>query len=79
MALIAQLTEISKARQTVHRPVDCGYSVFTGPDGQRYVQLETFGSKERKIVNVTSQAIQINESSAAELKRLIEETFPSLR
>jgi hypothetical protein len=27
----------------------------------------------------TSQTIQLNESSAAELKRLIEETFPSLR
>jgi hypothetical protein len=79
MALIAQLKEIPKARQTVHKRVECGYSVFTGPDGQRYVQLETFGSKGRKMPGVTSQVIQLNESSAAELKRLIEQTFPSWR
>ena len=78
MALIAQLTEITKARQTVHKPVECAYSVFAGPDGQRYLQLETFGSKERKVVGVTSQSIQLSESSAAELKRLIEEIFPRL-
>lgn len=79
MALIAQLTEITKARQAVHKPVECGYSVFIGPDGQRYLQLETFGSSERKVPGVTSQSIQLNETSAAGLKRLIEQTFPSLR
>ena len=78
MALIRELKEITKDRQTVHGSVECAYSVFTGADGRRYLQLETFGSKERKIPGKTSQAIQLNESSAAELKRLIEETFPAL-
>jgi hypothetical protein len=79
MALITTIKEISKERQTVHGFVECAYSVFTGSDGKRYLQLETFGSKERKIPGKTSQAIQINEASARELKRLIDRTFPSLR
>jgi hypothetical protein len=79
MALITELKQITKDRQAVHGLVECAYSVFTGPDGQRYLQLETFGSKERQIPGKTSQAIQLSESSATELKRLIEETFPSLR
>lgn len=79
MALITELKRITKDRQNVHAAVECAYSVFTGQEGERYLQLETFGSKERKIPGKTSQAIQLNESSAAELKRLIEETYPSLR
>ncbi|HEX8619032.1 MAG TPA: hypothetical protein VF911_15720 [Thermoanaerobaculia bacterium] len=79
MALITELKEITKDRQAVHGPVECAYSVFTGSDGERYLQLETFGSKDRKIPGKTSQAIQLSESSAAELKAIIEQTFPSVR
>jgi hypothetical protein len=63
----------------VHGEVECAYSIFTAEDGRKYVQLETFGSKERKIPGKTSQAIQLNEASAGDLKRIIEETFPRLR
>ncbi len=79
MALITELKQITKDRHAVHGSVECGYSVFTGPDGERYLQLETFGSRDRKIPGKTSQAIQLNDSAAAELKRIIHETFPSLR
>ena len=79
MALITEMKKITKERHTVHGPVECAYSLFTGPDGKPYLQLETFGSNERKLTGKTSQAIQLNEASAAELKKLIEQTFPSLR
>ena len=70
---------ITKDRQSEHGEVECAYSIFTAEDGRKYVQLETFGSKERKIPGKTSQAIQLNEASAGDLKRIIEETFPRLR
>jgi len=79
MALITALKQITKDRQSVHAEVECAYSVFTGSDGEKYVQLETFGSLERKIPGKTSQAIQLNESSAASLKHIIEQTFPRIR
>jgi hypothetical protein len=49
-----------------------GTLVFTGPDGKRYLQLDTFGSRTRQIVGKVSQSIQFDVASAAELKRLIE-------
>lgn len=79
MALIIDLKKTIKERHNVHASVECTYSVFTGPDGQQYLQLETYGLKERKCRVKTSQAIQLNAVSAAELKHVIEETFPSLR
>jgi hypothetical protein len=42
MARIARLEEVVKERQRVHDPVQCGYSVFDGPDGERYLQLDTY-------------------------------------
>jgi hypothetical protein len=77
MALISTLTELKKDRNQVHGPVDCGWTVFE-EGGERYLQLDTYGSQERKILGKTSQSIQLDAKSAAELKRLIERTFPGL-
>jgi hypothetical protein len=77
MALIGQLTELHKERNSVHEPVECGYTVFdTG--GSRYLQLDTYGSPGREIPGKVSQSIQLDVESAAQLKALIEKTFPSL-
>jgi hypothetical protein len=46
--------------------------------GDRYLQLDTFGSTERQIPGKTSQSIQLNERSAAQLKILIERAFPGI-
>jgi hypothetical protein len=43
------------------------------------LQLDTYGSPERQIPGKTSQSIQLNAESAAELKRLIEKVFPETR
>jgi hypothetical protein len=77
MALITEFTELQKERNQVHGVVECGYSTFE-VEGARYLQLDTFGSTERQIPGKTSQSIQLNERSAAQLKALIERTFPGL-
>jgi hypothetical protein len=77
MALITEFTELHKERNQLHGVVDCGYSIFE-IGGARYLQLDTFGSTERQIPGKTSQSIQLNEDSAAQLKRLIERAFPSV-
>jgi hypothetical protein len=75
MALITEFTELQKERNHVHGVVECGYSTFE-VKGARYLQLDTFGSTERQIPGKTSQSIQLNERSAAQLKILIERAFP---
>jgi hypothetical protein len=77
MALITEFNELQKERNQVHSVVECGYSIFD-VDGTRYLQLDTFGSTERQIPGKTSQSIQLNERSAAQLKALIERAFPGI-
>jgi hypothetical protein len=78
MALVTAIERRDKDRQTVHGRTRCLSSVFTDTDGQLYVQLDTFGSDERQDRDKVSQSIQFNQEAAAQLKRLIEETFPGL-
>ena len=78
MALIAEFTKLQKERNQVHGVVECGYTVFE-EGGSRYLQLDTYGSQERQIRGKTSQSIQLNAASAAELRALIEKTFPEIR
>jgi hypothetical protein len=77
MALITELTELHKERTQVHGPVDCGYTVFES-GGERYLQLDTYGSHERQILGKTSQSIQLNARSAAQLNALIQRAFPGI-
>ena len=77
MALIAEFSKLQKERNQVHGVVECGYTIFDD-GGSRYLQLDTYGSPDRQIPGKTSQSIQLNADSAAQLKRLIEKTFPEL-
>lgn len=78
MALIQSIERVTKERQTVHRPTRCLASDFIGPDNVRYLQLDTYGSNDREFPEKVSQAIQLDESGARELLRLIHATFPNL-
>jgi hypothetical protein len=75
MALITEFTKLEKERNHLHGPVECGYTVFEH-NGARYLQLDTYGSQERQIPGKTSQSIQLNAESAAQLQMLIAKTFP---
>lgn len=72
MALVRRLVEVMKQRQSVHGEVKCAYSVFTGERGRRYLQIDTFGSKTRKLTGKTSQSIQFDGQSLRELKKIID-------
>lgn len=78
MALIREIHQIHKERNNVHAPVECSYCVFRS-DGKTYLQLDTYGSADRKLRGKVSQSIQLDETSARQLKRLIEEAFPAFR
>lgn len=77
MALVRDITVGTKERQSVHDEVECLASSFT-EGGERYLQLETFGSKNRVLTGKVSQTIQFNKQSAATLKHLLERTFAGI-
>ncbi|MGW4347111.1 hypothetical protein ACWEL8_18825 [Streptomyces sp. NPDC004690] len=77
MALIKDFQTVTSDTQRLHGPVTCGYRTFT-VDGQRILQLDTYGSAERQILDKISQSVQLDVDSARELLKIIEESFPDL-
>jgi len=72
MALIKRFTQARMDRNSVHQPVDCTYTVFADDRGTRYLQLDTYGSKERKLTGKKSQSIQLGPEALAQLRTILE-------
>ena len=78
MALVRALKEGRKDKQGVHEETECSYTIFSDDQGNRFLQLDTYGSPGRKLTGKVSQTLQFDVQAASHLKRLIEETFPVL-
>lgn len=78
MALITKFEPMgASASGRVHGPVECGWAMFES-GGTRYLQLDTYGSRTRAMPGKVSQSIQLDETGARELVRLLTQAFPSL-
>jgi hypothetical protein len=75
MALIKSFTKLQQDSTRVHDAVDCGYRVFESA-GKHYLQLDTYGSRDRALPGKTSQTIQLDEFGARELTSIIRAAFP---
>jgi hypothetical protein len=83
-----EVEEVSLARvtgfekQSIHNAkphpteTECDWTFFEHA-GQRYLQISSSGSKERKSAGVT-QTYQFDLSGARELKRIVATAFPEL-
>jgi hypothetical protein len=47
-------------------------------NGQRFIQLDTYGSNEREHSEKVSQSVQFDKKAAEQLLKLIREAFPDL-
>jgi hypothetical protein len=75
MARVRRFMKIEVGSAKKHpTEVDCGYAVFSS-DGDRYLQISSYGSKDRDQPGTVSQTLQLNRSMAFELKALIDEAF----
>lgn len=78
MAKIARFEGSPPAEQTRrHTDVLCGYRTVRFGD-ETLLQLDTYGSAERRIPGKTSQSLQLDATAAAELVRIIAATFPGV-
>lgn len=48
-------------------------------NGEQVLQIDTYGSPERKDVGTISQSIQVDAAMAGELIAIIREAFPGIR
>lgn len=77
MAMICEFHHVAAEKNGLHKPVSCGWRAFRVGE-KSILQLDTYGSADRRIPNKVSQSIQIDREGASELIRLIRDTFPGL-
>jgi hypothetical protein len=74
MAIVRRLTQLKLERETSHSEVkDCTYSVITGGDGRRSLQIDTYGSAQRKMQDKKSQSIRFSPEAIDQLRRILAE------
>ncbi|WP_428248859.1 hypothetical protein [Ferrovibrio sp.] len=75
MALIQKFEHISMDRNKVHDPLfRCTYTSFE-QDGQKYIQIDSYGSSKREYKEKKSQQFQLNKDSAAQLITILKKEF----
>ncbi|MEO8008502.1 MAG: methionyl-tRNA formyltransferase [Betaproteobacteria bacterium] len=76
MALVAKLVHQVLEKDSVHMKVDCTYSIIVDNKGQKYLQLDTYGSAGRKIPGKKSQSIRLSPEAITQLLNIIKEIRP---
>ena len=72
MALVENITPLKLGRDVDHRSVECTFDVITNTDGERFLQLDTYGSSERKLQGKKSQSLRLSPSALQQLKQIIQ-------
>ena len=71
MALVTRLDQITLERTTPHDEVECTYSIVLGDNGERFLQIDTYGSRERQMPGKKSQSIRLSPEAISQLRQII--------
>jgi hypothetical protein len=77
LALITEFKPSAAERNSVHKPVSCGWRTFQ-VGNSRFLQPDTYGSQDREIPDKVSQSIQLDLHAAAKMMSLIRNAVPDL-
>jgi len=75
MAIVRHLERQPLQIDARHREVECTYSIVVSEDGSKYLQIDTYGSQERKMPGKKSQSLRIAPSGILELKQILSSEF----
>lgn len=71
---LEKFNRLEKGKHTLHEKVLATYSTFE-INGDRYLQIDTYGSNSREIQGKVSQSLQIDSKTAEYLVNLIIREF----
>lgn len=71
---LESINKIEKYRNTVHEKVHTTYTIFE-MDGEKYVQIDTYGRIDRENPEKISQSFQLDRAAAEFLVKLLSEEF----
>ena len=75
MARVTKVVRDEKARYSTHKDTDCKYYVFRDSAGSKHLQLDTFGSRDRKEKGKVSQSLQFSPEAIQQLKDILSKEF----
>lgn len=73
MALINKIDHLTR-NSRVHEVVEATYNILY-KDGEKYLEVTTYGSKDREMKGKASQIIQLNKEAIKQLKEIIDKEF----
>ena len=76
MAIVRHLEERQLEVDASHTETECTYSIIQSKDGTRFLQVDTYGSSERKIAGKKSQSVRFAPEAIRELVQIIKAHFP---
>jgi len=68
MAMVRQMNAMPLEKNSKHTEVNCTYTIVVEDDGQRYLQVDTYGSPTREILEKKSQTIRFSPEAIEQLK-----------
>lgn len=71
---LGSIKRIEKNRNTIHEKVHTTYTVFEA-DGEKYVQIDTYGRIDRENPEKISQSVQLDKSAAQFLVDILTKEF----
>lgn len=71
MALIEGFEKVVLERDAPHKVVRCSYSIVIGEGGERYLQLDTYGSSSRQIPDKKSQSLRFTPDALKALLNIV--------
>jgi hypothetical protein len=75
MAMVRRLKHHRLERVTAHSEAECTYAVVSDETGTKYLQLDTYGSRARKIKDKQSQSIRFSPEAIVQLKTILAHEF----
>jgi hypothetical protein len=70
MALVRKISHVKLEKDSTHQSVDCTYDIVM-EDGRKYLQLDTYGSSNRKMKGKKSQSIRLSPEALVQLRTIM--------
>jgi hypothetical protein len=75
MAIVRKLEKVQLDRDSKHTEVNCTYCIVEDADGNKFLQIDTYGSAARMIPGKKSQSIRFSAEAIKQLKSIIAGEF----
>lgn len=72
MAIVKNIERQALVRDSKHSIVECTYDVVIGVDGFKYLQIDTYGSSQRRLKGKKSQSLRLAPEAIARIKEIFE-------